>query len=130
MYPPARGKACATTLIAAAVTFASAAPAVADSLVYRCGPNVCRVAPDGSGRTQLTSDGKPGGPVYSWLSATRDGWRMAVSKATFAYVLDSSGRQIGGALPRGGAALVAQIAPDGTQVATLELLGELAPPPT
>jgi hypothetical protein len=52
-----------------------------------------------------------------------------VSRATFAYVLDGSGRQLGGALPRGGAALVAQVSPDGRQVATLELLGELSPPP-
>ncbi len=108
---------------------AAAAPARADSLLYRCGPNVCRVALDGSGRRQLTTDGKPGGPVYSWLSATRDGSRLAVSKATFAYVLDGAGHQLGGALQRGGAALVAQIAPDGSRVATLELLGEFTPPP-
>ena len=54
---------------------------------------------------------------------------MAVSKATFAYVLDGSGRTLGDALPRGGIALVAQIAPDGSQVVTLELLGETQPPP-
>jgi hypothetical protein len=54
---------------------------------------------------------------------------MAVSKAGYAYVLDGSARPLGGALPRGGAALVAQIAPDGRQVVTLELLGEPAPPP-
>jgi hypothetical protein len=116
---------------AGAMALCAAAPARADSLLYRCGANVCRVAPDGTGRTQLTTDGRPQGPVYSWLSATRDGSRMAVSKATFAYVLDGSGHQVGGALPRGGAALVAQIAPDGSQVATLELLPEQAPaPPT
>jgi len=107
----------------------SAAPAAADSLLYRCGGNVCRVAPDGSQHRQLTTDGRPGGPAYSWLSATRDGSRMAVSRATYAHVLDGAGRPLGGPLPRGGPVLVAQIAPDGSQVATLELLGELAPPP-
>jgi dipeptidyl aminopeptidase/acylaminoacyl peptidase len=101
-----------------------ATSAHADSLLYRCGPNLCRIAPDGSGRTQLTTDGG-----YAWLSATRDGSRLAVSKGTFAYVVDGSGRQLGGALPRGGTTLVAQIAPDGSRVATLELLGELTPPP-
>ena len=50
----------------------AAAPARADSILYRCGPNLCRMAPDGSPRTQLTHDGRPGGPLYSWLSATRD----------------------------------------------------------
>ena len=99
-------------LAASAAALATAAPAAADSLLYRCGGNVCRVAPDGTGRKQLTTDGRPGGPAYSWLSATRDGSRMAVSKATFAYVLDGAGRQRGGG-----------------RVATLELLGELAPPP-
>ena len=98
--------------------------AAADSLLYRCNGNLCRAGVDGSGRRQLTRDGS-----YSWLSATRDGSRMAVSRATYAYVLDGSGRPIGAALPRGGAALVAQIAPDGSAVATLELLGELTPPP-
>ena len=116
-------------LAGAAVALFTAAPAVADSLLYRCDGNICRVAPDGSARERLTTDGRPEGPAYSWLSASRDGTRMAASKASFAYVLDGSGRQIGDALPRGGIALVAQIAPDGSQVATLELLGETQPPP-
>ena len=120
----------ATTLAAGAAALCAAAPAGADSLLYRCDGNICRVAPDGTERRQLTTDGRPEGPAYSWLSATRDGSRMAVSKATFAYVLDGSGRQLGPALPRGGPVLVAQIAPDGGQVATLELLGETAPPPS
>jgi dipeptidyl aminopeptidase/acylaminoacyl peptidase len=107
----------------------AAPPASADSLLYRCGANICRVAPDGTGRLRLTTDGRAEGPAYSWLSASRDGSRIAVSKATYAYVLDRSGRPLGGPLPRGGAALVAQIAPDGSRVATLELLGELTPPP-
>ena len=116
-------------LVAAALVVCGAPPAAADSLLYRCDENLCRVAPDGSVRKQLTTDGRPEGPAYSWLSASRDGSRMAVSKATYAYVLDGSGRQLGEALPRGGIALVAQISPDGTQVATLELLGETQPPP-
>lgn len=107
------------------VTALLAAPcARADVLLYRCGDNVCRAGADGHGRGRLTTGGG-----YSWLSASRDGSRLAVSRATFAYVLDGTGRQLGGALPRGGAALVAQVSPDGTQVATLELLGELSPPP-
>jgi hypothetical protein len=91
--------------------------------------NICRAAPDGTLRQQLTTDGQDAGPTYSWLSASRDGSRLAVSKATYAYVLDGSGRQLGEALPRGGIALVAQISPDGSRVVTLELLGETQPPP-
>ena len=113
----------------AAQALSAAAPAAADSLLYRCDANICRVAPDGTLREQLTTDGRPEGPAYSWLSASRDGSRMAVSKATHAYVLDGSGRTLGEALPRGGIALVAQISPDGSRVVTLELLGETQPPP-
>jgi hypothetical protein len=118
-----------TVLLVSALAAGAAAPAAADSLLYRCDGNICRVAPDGTGRQQLTTDGRREGPAYSWLSPSRDGSRMAVSKATYVYVLDRSGRPLGGALPRSGPALVAQIAPDGSRVATLELLGELAPPP-
>ena len=99
----ARNARLAAGLVGVAVAlFAAAAPAAADSLLYRCDGNICRVAPDGSANKQLTTDGRPEGPAYSWLSASRDGSRMAVSKATYAYVLDGSGRTIGGALPRGG----------------------------
>lgn len=119
-----------SALLGAALVLCAVAPAAADSLLYRCDGNLCRVAPDGTSREQLTTDGRPEGPAYSWLSASRDGSRMAVSKATYAYVLDGSGRPLGGALPRGGTALVAQIAPDGSQVATLELLGETGPRPS
>ena len=71
-----------------------AAPARADSILYRCFPNLCRVAPDGSGRTQLTHDGVEPGPVYGWLSATTDGSRLGVSYGNRAYVLDGRGRRV------------------------------------
>ena len=40
-----------------------------------------------------------------------DGTRPRVVRDTFAYVLDGSGRQIGGALPRGGTAVIAEMRP-------------------
>jgi hypothetical protein len=119
-------------LVAAAIAgvlSAGASIAQADALLYRCGPNVCRVAPDGSSQRALTSDGQSGGPVYGWLSASADGTRLAVVRATFAYVLDGSGRTLAGPLPRGGTAVIAEIAPDGSQVATVELLPEITPAP-
>ena len=119
----------AAAIVAGVLPLAAATPAQADALLYRCGPNVCRAAPDGSGKQQLTSDGRPGGPSYGWLSASTNGSRMAVVRATFAYVLDSRGRTVGRALPRGGTAVVAEIAPDGRQVATIELVPELTPAP-
>jgi hypothetical protein len=107
----------------------AAVPARADSLVYRCFPNVCRVAADGSGQAPLTRDGTSGGPVYAWLSATRDGSRLGVSYGNRAYVLDGAGRRLAGPHPHsGGAVLVTQISPDGVQVATIETITETLSP--
>jgi hypothetical protein len=110
---------------------AGTAPVAADSIVYRCFPNLCRVAPDGSDRAQLTRDASSGGPVYAWLSATRDGSRLGVPFGNRAHVLDGTGRHVAGPLPHsGGAVLETQISPDGAQVATIETITEtLAPYP-
>jgi hypothetical protein len=117
--------------IASAVTAAvGAGPAAADSIVFRCFPNLCRVASDGSGRTQITHDAAARGPAYGWLSATADGSRLGVSYGNRSYVLDASGRRLAGPLPHsGGPVLVTQIRPDGGQVATIESIGEIQPPP-
>jgi WD40-like Beta Propeller Repeat len=122
-------RAAAVATIAVAVLAVGAARATADALVYRCGPNICKAAPDGTGKQRLTMDGRPGGPLYSWLSASADGSRLAVVNATYAYVLDGRGRRLTGRLPRGGTGVIAEIAPDGAQVATVELLPEVTPAP-
>jgi WD40 repeat protein len=116
-------------LIATVAALVGAAPAAADSIVYRCFPDLCRVAPDGSGRTQLTHDATDGGPVYAWLSATRDGSRLGVSYGNRAHVLDGTGRRLAGPLPSsGGAVLQTHISPDGGQLATIETITETLPP--
>jgi hypothetical protein len=88
-----------------------------------------RAAPDGSGKRQLTREGPPEGPLYSWLSASADGSRLAVVNATYAYVLDGSGRRISDKLPRSGIGVIAEIAPDGSQIATVDLVPEITPAP-
>jgi dipeptidyl aminopeptidase/acylaminoacyl peptidase len=107
------------------------APAGAESILFRCGPNICRVAPNGSGRTQLTSNGRNGGPSYGWLSASKDGSRLGVAYGNKAYVLDGSGRRLQGPLRNSGAVLVSQIRPDGRELATIEQVPEIlySPPP-
>jgi hypothetical protein len=77
------------------------AAASADALLYRCGSDVCRVAPNGTAKQRLTK-----GAHVTWLSASTDGSRVGVVDATFAYVLDAKGRLLGPAL-----------SPDGTLVA-------------
>jgi WD40-like Beta Propeller Repeat len=112
------------------IALAGAVPARADSIVYRCFPNLCRVAPDGSGQARLTRDGTSGGPVYAWLSGTPSGARLGVSFGNRAYVLDRAGRKLAGPLPSsGGAVLTTQISPDGGQVATIEAVIETVPSP-
>jgi len=95
-------------IVAIVAAFAFPAGAAADALVYRCGTNLCRAAPDGSAKKRLTHDG-----TYTWVSATRSGSRLAVVRSTFVRVLDGRGRALTANLPRGGTAVVAQIAPDG-----------------
>jgi len=121
------------TLIAAAAVLVLAVSGVsarADSILYRCEPNVCRVAPDGSGAKRVTRDGTRDGPAYGWLSASADGSRLGVSYGNRAHVLNGSGKRLAGPLPHsGGAVLQTQIRPDGRQVATIETVGESIPPP-
>ena len=124
------GRAVLIAIISAVTAGVGPRPADADSIVFRCFPNVCRVAPDGSDRAQITHDAAPGGPVYAWLSATADGSSLGVSYGNRSYVLDGSGRRLAGPLPHsGGPVLVTQIRPDGGQVATIETIGEIQPPP-
>ena len=117
-------------LLGAFVVLAAAAPAHADSIVYRCFPNLCGVAADGSWQAPLTRDGASGGPAYGWLSATPSGSRLGATFGNRAVVLDGAGRKLAGPLPSsGGAVLVAQISPDGGQVATIETVIETIPSP-
>jgi hypothetical protein len=127
--PRARAAALIAGVALVAMT-ASAAVARADSILYRCFPNLCRVAPDGSGAHRVTRDGAMGGPVYGWLSASARGTRLGVSYGNRAFVLSASGRRLYGPLPHGGGAvLVTQISPDGSRIATIETIGESIPPP-
>ena len=107
---------------------AGVANAASGSIVFRCGPNLCRVAPDGSARKKLTRSGRKGGPAYGWLSANRSGSRLGVSFGNKAYVLDGSGRLLSGPFRRNGAVLVTQISPTGRKVATIELVPEVVSP--
>ena len=109
------------------------ASARSGSIVFRCGDNLCRVAPDGSDRTRLTTNGRGDGPSYGWLSATRTGSRLGVAFGNRAYILSGSGRRVRGPFRSSGAVLVAQIRPDGRRLATIEQVPEtlqFLPPPS
>ena len=70
-------------LAAALVIDAEAAQA---AIVYVCSSNLCRVNSDGTGQTQLTTDGSDAGPAYGEPSLSADGSKLAYAKANRAYV--------------------------------------------
>ena len=96
--------------------------ASASSIVYRCGPSLadlCRVNPDGSGQSQLTSDGQPGtSSAYGSPSLARDGSRLAF--AFDGHIVVSDANAANRSAPFATTALVALMRPDGGQVAELE----------
>jgi dipeptidyl aminopeptidase/acylaminoacyl peptidase len=102
-------------LIALTTSLLTATNARADTIVFRCGDQVCRAAPDGKLRTTLTGDGG-----YTWVSASTDGTRLGVVRGGAAYVLDDAGGLVAGALPRTNVVSAALISPDGAQIVTLE----------
>jgi hypothetical protein len=55
-------------VVAVAAFCLNAQAAWGDLLLYRCGDDVCRVAPDGTGKRRLASSG-----THTWLSASADG---------------------------------------------------------
>lgn len=123
-------RASAALAMVASFAVGTGSAAAADDLLYRCGPNLCKVHPDGSGKLQLTRNGKQGGPAYAWVSASRDGSRLGVSFGNDAYILNARGRRIGKKLPdSGGAVPVVQISPNGRSVATIEPVSQLQYPP-
>jgi hypothetical protein len=102
-------------------TFVAAARA--SEIVYGCGGNLCAINPDGTGQTQLTSDGQPGtAQQYGSPSISRDG-------ATLAFVYNShvfvGGTQAPSHAGTGIAstAFTAILRPDGQQLAELEASG-------
>lgn len=95
-------------------------PAPASSLVFRCGAglaNVCRADPAHPGRvTHLTRDGSPRRhrPSYTWLSASRDGRRLAFNFDNDLYVADGRARHKRKIEP---SIFTTFVRPDGRQIA-------------
>jgi hypothetical protein len=90
------------------------------AIVYRCAPNLCRINGDGSGQSQLTSDGA--GAAYHGASLSPDGTHMAFTRDTEdLFVADGNAQNPVGPLTR--TATVAKISFDGTTVAYVEDFG-------
>ena len=106
-----------------AVLLAAAPAARADTIVYRRGTDIWRMAPDGSGQTALTG----GERRYEWPSAADDGTIVASDETGQLWRMSLDGVAAGGPIPT--AATVAtedvpaetpthvRISPDGARIA-------------
>jgi hypothetical protein len=88
--------------LAAALTMCvSLVPAQASAsfIVYGCGVNLCRVAPDGTGMRKITTDGTKAAN-YHWPSLSRDGRRMSWLRAADLMLGDANARPAVGPIER------------------------------
>jgi len=107
--------------VIAALALLAPAAAVASSsvIVYDCAPNLCRIAPDGTGMTHLTSDGQSGTSMaYGGPSLSRDGSKLAFAFNNHIFVSDVNANNR--SAPFATTGLSALMRPDGGQVAELE----------
>lgn len=77
-------------LVAALVLPGSAA---ASRIVHVCGPQLCSVAPNGKDKRTLTEDGRKAGPLYSSVSASRDGSVLVAQYGNDLHRLNGKGRK-------------------------------------
>jgi hypothetical protein len=108
-------------VVALALALIAPAAAVASSsvIVYDCAPNLCRISPDGTGMTHLTSDGQSGtSMVYGGPSLSRDGSKLAFAFNNHICLSDANANNRGAPIATTG--LIALMRPDGGQVAELE----------
>jgi dipeptidyl aminopeptidase/acylaminoacyl peptidase len=120
-----------TLALAAAVVVGGAVPAVAPAsfIVFRCGAsfeNLCRIAPDGSAKAQLTSDGQPDPGDYASPSLSRDGSRLAFRKGDKLFVGDASATAATQIDPGNNHRELA-LRPDGLKVASIEISNVFGP---
>ncbi len=111
-------------LIAVVVGAFAPAAAHADILIFTCGvgyANLCQSAPDGSSRSELTSDatGK-GSDLYTSPSLAASGAKLAFLRGGQLYVADAGTQKTTGPAGGPGAFLVARVRPDGRKVAVGE----------
>jgi hypothetical protein len=76
-------------VVASTVAVATPATAAVFDVYYRCGDNLCRIASNGAGATQLTSDGTAAEP-YRGPTLNADGTRLAFRKGNRVFVGDPS----------------------------------------
>jgi WD40-like Beta Propeller Repeat len=115
----ASARVCGVVALALALGAPAAAVAGSSVIIYGCAPNLCRINPDGTGMTSLTSDGQSGTSMaYGAPSLSRDGSKLAFSFDNHIFVSDVNANNR--SAPFATTGLVALMRPDGGQLAELE----------
>ncbi len=115
--------------LAAVLVLACATSAAASSIVYVCGPNLCRIDPAKPRKvTHLTRDGRAGkGPVYGSPSLSTSGRKLSFVKANRLYLAQGDAthaRQVKDAP----LAALTWMRPDGRQVAYIRSVNTIISP--
>jgi Tol biopolymer transport system component len=114
--------------LAAVLALVCASSAPASSIVYVCGPNLCRIDPAHPGKvTHLTHDGKAGGPVYLSPSLSTKGTKLSFVKGNRLYLAQGNATHARRVDEPAGTA-VTRMRPDGTQVAYIRSVNTIISP--
>jgi Tol biopolymer transport system component len=114
--------------LAAVLALACVTSAQASSIVYVCGPNLCRIdAAHPQKVTHLTHDGKAAGPVYLSPSLSTSGKKLAFIKGNRLYIGQGNATHARSVDDPPGTA-VARMRPDGRQVAYIRSVNTIISP--
>jgi Tol biopolymer transport system component len=114
--------------LAAVLALACASDAHASSIVYVCGPNLCRIDPAHPKKvTHLTRDGRRGGPVYLSPSLSTKGTKLSFIKGNHLYIARGDATQAHKVDEPVGTA-IARTRPDGKQVAYIRSVNTIISP--
>jgi hypothetical protein len=114
--------------LAAVLALACASGAHASSIVYVCGPNLCRIDPAHPKKvTHLTHDGKAKGPVYLSPSLSTKGARLSFVKGNSLYLAQGNATRARKIQEPVGTA-VTRMRPDGRQVVYIRSVNDIISP--
>jgi hypothetical protein len=114
--------------LAAVLALACVTSAQASSIVYVCGPNLCRIdAAHPQKVTHLTHDGKAAGPVYLSPSLSTSGKKLTFIKGNRLYIGQGNATHARRVNEPAGTA-VARMRPDGRQVAYIRSVNTIISP--
>ncbi len=114
--------------LAVVLALVAASSASASSIVYVCGPNLCRIDPAKPRKvTHLTRDGVAKGPVYGSPSLSTKGKRLTFVKGNRLYVAQGNATHARRVDEPAGTALT-WMRPDGTQVVYIRSVNTIISP--